>query len=478
MEIKLPIPYQPNTKDLLDFAYSAGLVEERETFILLTFATMNKVPCGVESVSGSGKSVLTDILMLLVPEEKVYRLGLSSNTATVYDFEALNKADIVYIEELQKAMNSNNPIAVELLKNMTEGKQLTRKVYDSQTKKIIKQTIKGDLGVVYALALENKQKKDDELDRRVITFMTDISQGQNRKVVRYIGKSRFNKSRLKIQKDETALQIKGHLNVVLGLAGKSTENPFAEFIANKVPVPFVKVRSYINHYFNLIDSSCKFHFKDRLYKEDKYFTSLQDIYNIHLLYGKDFNQKVHNLPQLGKDIMSLFNETDAKGWRKDKERGQLSLFQEEDEDNRLYLDVTKIHKSLKATGILLKHRVIVDQCESLVEAGFLGKEVGGKRNLFYKTDDVEEFEEKFDFKECMDSAILNMEKQFPEHINEWLNIQKDKEGNIPLYHPITGEMVYLDELTVPERYMIEPPKEQTKEVPFELIVTEEVVKNE
>lgn len=474
VELDLPEPYQPTMGDLLDFASTAGLVEEKENFLLLTLATINKVSCGVESTSGSGKSTLTDILMLLIPSQRVYNLGLTSNTATMYDFKALNSADIVYIEELQKAMNSGNVIVIELLKNLTEGKKLTRKVYDSLSRKVINQKIKGDIGVVYSLALENKQKKDDELDRRVITFMTDISQQQNRKVVRHIGKTRFNKKRLKIQSTEIAQSIKDHINIVMDLAKEEVDNPFADYISKKIPVPFTISRSYIKHYFNLIDSSTKFHFKARIKKEDRYFTSLQDVYNIHLLYGKMFNQKIHNLPQLGIEIIRIFDGTEKnKGWRKDKNKEQYQLFTDDEGADKVYMDITKVHKALKANGILLKHKVIHDQCDLLVEAGFLGKELNGRKTFFFKTDDIDAFEDGFDFKSCMEDGIKNMKEHYPEYLDEWLKPQQDKEGKIILEHPITKELINLEDIKVEETKDKVEIKMEWREEP---VIDEEIVK--
>jgi predicted transcriptional regulator len=474
IEIDMPKPYQPTTKDLLDFAQTCGLVEEKENFILLALSTLNKVSCGVESVSGSGKSVLTDILMMLIDPSRVYRLGLTSNTATVYDYEAVNSADILYVEELQKALNNNNPIMVEVLKNITEGKNITRTVYDSTMKQNIKQTISGNLGLVYSLALENKTKKDDELDRRVITFMTDISQQQNRRVLKYIGKTRFKKSRLKIQTDKTTEQLKQHVNMVLDLAKERVENPFSEFIAEKVPVPFVKVRSYITHYFNLMESCTKYHYKERPKYENMYFTTLQDVFAIHKLYGKMFNQKIHNLPQLGIEIMELFDIERAEklGWKKNTEREQQALFVDEEGKDKVYLDVTKIHKELKKVGLLLKYKLIRDQCEELVEAGFLGKEQSGKRDFYFKTDEVEEFEDSFDFPNCLQAGIKNMKESYPKHYEDWLNLQMDEKGRFPLYHPITGETIYLDELKIIKKE--EKPKEE-KLKPGTLVVTEEAI---
>ena len=472
LNLDLPKPYIPNTKDLIDFSQTCGLVEERENFILLALSAINKISCGVESVSGSGKSVLTDILMELLPKKRIYNMGLSSNTATMYDYKALNQADIVYIEELQKAMNSSNPIVVELLKNMTEGKELTRKVYDAVSKEVIQHKIKGNLGVVYSLALENKQKKDEELHRRVITFMTDISQSQNRRVVQYIGKTRFNRKRLKIQRDETTQNLKEHINIVMDLASDKVENPFAEYIAEQVPVPFTIVRSYVGHYFNLVDGSTKFHFKERMRKDNLFYSSIQDVYNIHILYGSTFNRKIHQLPQLGIEVMDIF-EDKTKGWKKNEEKKQQQLFSEEDDEDKRYLDVSQVHKALKARGILLKHKVISDQCELLIEAGFLGKEPSGRKNLYYKTDDVEEFEDKFDFKACMDAGIENMKKHYPEYVDEWLKSQYNENGVIDLYNPLTGEKTLLNDYVVKIKDTIQ---HIVKKEEFKLKVSEEVVK--
>lgn len=473
----LPKPYQPTTRDIVDYFATMGLVEEKENAILLTLAAMNKVSCGVESCSGAGKSVLNDITVSLFRPERVYKLGLTSNTATVYDYEEVNKCDILYVEELQKALNSGNPIMVEVLKNITEGKSISRMVYDAVAKRNFSVKIKGDLGLLYSLALENKVKKDDELDRRVITFMTDISQEQNRKVVQYLAKRRFNKSRLKVQTDETTQQLKEHVNIVLDICKTEVENPFAEYIAKEVPVPFVKIRSYISHYLDLIDSCTKFYFKDRLSSNDKYYTSLQDIYTIHKLYGKSFNRKVHNLPQLGIEIMEQFDKEEVLGMTKNEEKKQQQLFQERDVvSGKKYLSVSMIHSLLKKEGILLKIKLVKDQCDELVEAGFLGKEsAAGKLEFYYKTDEVEEFEDKFDFQKCFMYGYQNMKKEFPLLAEDWLKLQMDDKGRIPLFHPITLEKVYLNELPTYEDKLKEREREKHKN---DIIITEEVIQDE
>ena len=440
IELDLPAPFQPTTKDVVDFFKNCGLVGEADNAILLSLASTSKKAVGVESTSGAGKTVLLDICEMLLPAESIYKLGLTSNTATMYDFQKVNESSIIIIEELQKAMGNSNPIVVELLKSVTEGKDISRKVYDAVTKKNTDYKINGNKGVLYSLALENKYKKDDELDRRVLNLMTDISQTQNRKVLAYIGKTRFNKKRLKIQEEETSKKLREHIQTVLRISETNIENPFAEFITEQVPVPFVKVRSYIKHYLDLMDASTRFYFKDRMMIDGGYFSTMQDIYTIHLLYGKTFNRKVHNLPQIGMDIMKIF-DSDVKGWKKDEERAQQTLFQDEDGRDKIYFTTTKIHGFLKKKGILLKHNTVQQQCDELVEAGFLGKEVLGKKILYHKTDDIEEFEEKFDFQECMREGYDNMKKFYPDIADAWYQSQLDEEGRLKLYHPISNEVI-------------------------------------
>jgi len=474
IELDLPKPFQPSTKHIADFFANCGLVEEKDNAILLTLATLRKISAGVVSLSGSGKSVLTDILMLLLPRHRVYNLGLTSNTATMYDFEAVNNSDIIYVEELQKALNSSNPIMIELIKNITEGKDISRKVFDANTRLNKNYKIKGDLGIVFALALENRVKKDDELDRRVISLMTDISQDQNRKVLQYIGKSRFKRERLRTQTDKTAKELKDHVNVVLDLAKTRIENPFAEYIMKEVPVPFVKVRSHVKHYLNLIDASTTFYFKDRIKKDDFYFTNIQDVYTIHKLYGATMNRNIHNLPQLGRQIMDIFSNQEVKGWKKDQEKSQQTLFQEEDEglDGKTYYDETKIHGFLKKRGILVKNIVVRTQCDELVESGFLGKELIGKKILYFKTDEVDEFEDRFDFGKCFLDGYKNMKEFYPEIAEEWLEKQMDNKGGVTLRDPITDEPLYLTDLEVKE--VVKPIVKE----PFKLKIEEETIEED
>jgi hypothetical protein len=249
----------------------------------------------------------------------------------------------------------------------------------------------------------------------------------------------------------------------MNLQKTGVENPFAEFVADKVPVPFVKVRSYVTHFFNLMDSCTKFYHTDRLFGHKAYFTSIQDIYAVHKLYGKMFNQKIHNLPQLGIEIMDLFDPDSLKkkGYKKNEMKELKDFYNEANEEGRYYFDVNEIHSLLKKSGILIKHRLVKNQCDDLVEAGFLGKESSGRKDYFFKTDEVEDFEDNFDFHKCFLAGYENMKENYPELADEWLNMQMDENGGIPLHDPITNEQIYLTD--IPE-VKPKPKKEEVRQV--------------
>jgi len=85
IELDLPAPFKPTTKDVVDFFGNCGLVGEEDNAILLTLAATSKKAVGVESTSGAVKTVLLDICELLLPAKSIYKLGMTSNTATTSD---------------------------------------------------------------------------------------------------------------------------------------------------------------------------------------------------------------------------------------------------------------------------------------------------------------------------------------------------------------------------------------------------------
>jgi len=304
------IKYAPSVKDIFDYYESNGLVGEENTSILQTFAAIKKLNFGIESLSGSGKSFLVDLLMDLLPEEYVYRIELSSKTAEMYNADEINKAKIIYIPELQKALNSKNLIMIEVMKNLTEGRDAIRRVRNQATDENLTYKITANKGIIYTLASENVFKKDVELSRRVFQLTTDSSTEQNLKVIESI----VNQEYLGNNKEKNFQELKEHVKKCLDLPDFQYVNPFSQTLLEITP-PTVKARTFIKHYLNLIQASAKFHYKSRFSSEDKLFVNLEDFFNIYSLYQDLFYKGVSKA--------NINEETQMK--EQEKEKGQPEI---------------------------------------------------------------------------------------------------------------------------------------------------------
>ena len=211
------IDKQPSLHDILKFYKHRGLVGEEAVCLLQTLLAIKKQPFGISALSGGGKSQTVDILAnhnkynddTLLPKEAVYILQLSSKTAHMYNAREINKAKIIYIEELQKAGNSLE--MSEFLKNLSEGKDVTRSVRDQANRQNLQQTIKKGKGIIYTLALENSLKTDAEMNRRFIVLTTNVSKQQTEQVIKRKAKERFARTRLNLLDDKEINLIKAHI---------------------------------------------------------------------------------------------------------------------------------------------------------------------------------------------------------------------------------------------------------------------------
>ncbi|MFC1704977.1 hypothetical protein ACFLZ6_01460, partial [Nanoarchaeota archaeon] len=163
-----------NLYDVVKYFRNKGVVGEEGLGVAITLALINRASFGVEGYSGSGKTFITDKLIELV-EDKVYRIGQASKMAVFGEVDKINGSEIIYIPELQKAMRDRNSPIIEVIKDLTEGKDATRVVTKRGGKGTEEYRIKSGVSVIYTLALENHFKKDEESSRRLIRFRTDSS---------------------------------------------------------------------------------------------------------------------------------------------------------------------------------------------------------------------------------------------------------------------------------------------------------------
>lgn len=444
---------QPQLRDVAKFYEARGLVGEGKLSILQTLLAIKKQPFGIESLSGAGKSATLDLLgnhklhgnKCLLPEGSVYILGVGSKTAQMYQESEINRAKLIYVEELQKAGSSLE--ITEMLKNLAEGKEFTRDVTDMAGGSVRKQRITKGKGIMYTLALENKHKNDEEMKRRFVVLSTDVGQEQTKRVVARKASERFAKERLIEISDEEIEALKKHIESCLNLSDISFQNPYAEIISKSIPTPDQKVRSFISHYFNVMDAVALYHYKDRVMREDpkgrtELYITIQDAYLANLLYADYFTMDTHSIPPLGHEVLRAFNEIDYEntlGAEQAKKVIDLTSFQDnEDNIEHRWATVSDIHNYLKTKmNIVLKHGVTRDTCNDLYEAGFLERKTGtGIMNAYRLADVPDSLNRKLDWKKIYEEGTRLMKEHRPELYNEWNNTQ-----TTTITNPLTGGMI-------------------------------------
>ncbi len=399
--------YSPSLNDLLEFYESNGLVGERGVAVAQTLGAINKLSFGIESMSGSGKSYAVEMLMKILPEDAVYKMELSSKTATMYD-ERIDSSKIIYIPELQKAMQSN-PMVVEILKSLTEGKDITRTVYDNTKKDVNDFTIKGNKGVIFTLATENAFKYDLEFSRRVFVLHTDISKEQTEKILETYVKRPSHKN-------FNGAPLKQHISECLDTEIDAI-NPFARYIITKLPKT-IMVRGYADHLFSLIDACTKFNFKQRTKDENNHYADLADVFAVDKIYGSAFMKSLYKLPLLGLSALDVFDNGTA-----------LSLYDIHDRLNE------------KMPGMSLK--LTTKTIDDLVDRGFVELD-SGKGNAYRRRLKANSVDLGIDYAECWNDGVNFMKENSPKSFDAWFSRQM-VDGGIVLYDPITKSDTILND---------------------------------
>ena len=288
-----------NTLTLVDivrhFKYKE-VVGEENLACAITLAAINGSSFGVEGFSGSGKTFIVDKLIPLLPD--VYKIQQSSETAIFNDTDRINQSRYIYIPELQKAMKRPSAPIIEVIKDLTEGKDSNRIVTKRNGEGVQEYTIKSGVTIIYTLALENRYKKDEESSRRLIRFTTDSSKQHLEDIHSYKAKRRqsIRPSQEQITKQEE--MIKAHIQECINMDSVVVVDPFAEYISALVPKTQKSV-GYIDHYYALLDGCTKFHCNERISVnvggQTILLTNLEDHYFVFEMYFNDFIDTLHEL---------------------------------------------------------------------------------------------------------------------------------------------------------------------------------------
>jgi len=410
-------------RDVDQFFEKNHLVGEKKTRLISTLGTAKKMSFGYVSLSGSGKSKSTYLIMDMFGPGIMYVMELGSDTVISYEAETINQHQVIFIPELQKAMDSGNQIVKELLKNVTEGRDGSRKVRNAG--KGINETysINGDLGVMFAMTPEHSY--DSEFSRRVFVLQTDISPEQTRRVIDSIANQAHAKEKRKIRKSK---KLTEHVNRCLELNGKlEYEIPFAEYVAGFIPERTVRARSYANYLFDMVNASAQFHHGDRTFDDNVLFADLRDSHLImEKLFWKQYMKGLLGIPLVGEETLAIFQEND-EGLTADQ----------------IYFKHNEINQDIN-------EKVSAAILDGLSRSGFLYREQkkgkGGAKYFMRRAPPNLELQ-GFSMQKCLDDSVAYITREYGKSVcDNWLDRQVSQGNKIMAYDPFGGPDTLLVEL--------------------------------
>ena len=283
----------------------------------MTLAAINGSSFGVEGYSGSGKTFVVDKLVdNLLPD--VYRIQQSSKLAIFNDIERINGSKFIYIPELQKAMKDKKSPIIEVIKDLTEGKDANRIVTSRGGRGIKEYSIKKGVTIIYTLALENYFKKDEESSRRLIRLRTDSSQEHLDEIHETKAKSRYSIGKSQRAMKKLEQKVKEHVSDCIALNEINIIDPFSEYVTDIIPKTQKSV-GYIDHYYSLLDGCAKFHYNQRqkvdIGGETYLLVNLEDHYNVFQMYFNEFTQTLKDLAT-EEDKLRELSVIDKPNWEK------------------------------------------------------------------------------------------------------------------------------------------------------------------
>ncbi|MFW6310920.1 MAG: hypothetical protein ACOC1K_01915 [Nanoarchaeota archaeon] len=302
-------------EDVVKYFKEKGVVGEESLSVKIFLAASNNMSFGVEGYSGSGKTFVVDKLIDLYDCKDLYKLDLSSKMAVFYDSKNINGFKTIYIPELQKAMQDSKSPIIEVVKNLTEGKDVQRVVTDAKRKGNKTFKINSGKSIIYTLASENYFKKDEELNRRFLRFKTNNSESHLEDILNYKSDARQDFS-LNNKNDVLKDDLKNHFNYLKQLDVKIFD-PYSSSVLDFLPKTQKSV-GYVDHYFSLVDAATKFNCNSRVsfeYDNNKFLVSdLEDHVLVHKLYYDEFLNTLKGFSERNKldDEVDIINSIQNK----------------------------------------------------------------------------------------------------------------------------------------------------------------------
>jgi len=388
----------------------------------------------IKAYSGTGKTVIMEAILSLLPEDYFHIIEHMSETAVWYEAEAINKARFVAIPEAQKLPEG----IMEVIKTWADDRPAKRKKTDVTTQTVDTQLLWPKY-VFMAVAVENDKGSayfDAELERRCMIMHTNPTVEQTERVIKHkLLASALPATKISKMSDEEMNGLREHIQTAIRDRDEDDatiiKNPCAPFLAEAIPSAFPVSRSKVQYLLRFINAIARF-YPDEIIRTEidgKRYGLVSPKHNwLGLrIYLNSFVEECLHMPSHGTDILKLFPDT------------RLDKFGFADSET-VKMSENELKKAAKAAGLpFTKLRPVIS---GLLMTGFLESEDDGKRTLYYKSPLINEPTAKINWSELLDET-----KNFVRE--NWSDVGDEYIGrhcrSVQIVDPLNGNNIELGE---------------------------------
>jgi hypothetical protein len=391
---------------------------------------IQKLSIILEGESGSAKSEMMNAIIVLIfgddgldgNNNKLFFIDSGSDQVQFRKEDEVKVTTHAFIPELQ---NANNYF--DMLKKWSEGKIFQREVTKGDNAKKYKLPPRP---VITCLAINNDVIKQlpSEMVRRYVHIYTKTTMDTTRKVKKRKGEIRaLPDHELPSMDPLTQEKLKQKL-IRASMEKRRVINPYAPIIQEFIPPNFTRSMSYVDYFFETIESITRFYCDERYGTEKYLFSNFRDNYDAIQIAGEIFLNMSLGIEDCGSEILEQM--TDAKG-----SSGFGELLRAEISDDILvpdmgYYTVADIMKLMKdELGIYRDKTTTKEVVRKLVDAGYLGirQPKSGKEVFYFKTGNMDDTNGPvIDWSEWNKFAIDWMQEHYSDDYEKWLKTQEYK----------------------------------------------------
>jgi len=386
----------------------------------------------IKAYSGTGKTVIMDAIIELLPSDWYFVMEHLSDTAVWYEQDNINSARFVLIPEAQKLPEN----VMEVIKTWADGRTAKRKKTDITIGTTVTQFLKPKYTFM-CVAVENEKGSayfDAELERRCMIMHTNPTVKQTERVVKHkLLDDAVPSSHITTMSDEELIGLKEHIIRCVSERDDDNatiiKNPCAPFLFDAIPTAFPVSRSKVQYLLKLIKAIARFYPDEivRTERDGKTYGLVTPKHNwLGLqIYLSSFVEECLHMPSHGTDILKLFPET------------RLDRFGFADSDT-VKMSENELKKAAKAAGLpFTKMRPIIS---GLLMTGFLESEEDGKRIVYYKSPLLTEPASKINWSELIEKTEEFIRENWPEVSSEYIGRCC---GRIQIVDPFSGDNLEL-----------------------------------